>query len=365
MLTSKVKNLSEKPADFESVLKNERKLVWRELKYCLVKYLKPILKRYSKHHQVEFRFHWDLISEYPQRLGKYLRPTLILLTAEAMGVPKEKVLRTAAAMQLSEDWLLIHDDWEDGSLERRGGPALHRLYSPELAINAGDTLHILMWKILSSNFEILGTKTTQKLIDEFYQMLSRTAFGQTVEIKWTQENKTNLTDEDWFFIADGKTSYYTIAGPMRLGAIIAGANKSQMDRILKFGNFLGRCFQIVDDILDLTSDFKGLKKQQGNDIYEGKRTLMLSHLLHNASYEDKKKLNSILTKTRITISESEIAWVIERMYHYGSIQYAKDIAQKLAKLSYNLFEKELKFLKVEPARTQLKGGINFILRRDF
>lgn len=351
--------------DFESVLKDKRKLVWQELQYCLNNYLKPLLKKYSRNHQSEFKFHWGLVNEYPQRLGKYLRPSLMLLTAEAMGVPKEKVLKVAAAMQLSEDWLLIHDDFEDGSLERRGGLTLHRLYSSELAVNAGDALHILMWKILSSNIDTLGPEITWQLLEEFYQMLSRTALGQTVEIKWTQENRMNLTDEDWFFIADGKTSYYTIAGPMRLGAIIAGVSASQMASLFKFGNYLGRCFQIVDDILDLTADFKGLKKQRGNDIYEGKRTIILSHLLRNASDKDKAKLKRIFVKARSEIQEIEVSWVIERMHHYGSIRYAQDIAKKLARLSYDIFETELKFLQHEPARSQLRAGINFILRRDF
>ena len=88
-----------------------------------------------------FDEHWEVITDYPSRRGKYLRPALVMLMAEAMSGSSEKAVYTATAMQMSEDWILIHDDWEDGSLERRGKPALHRLVSSEISVNAGDTLH--------------------------------------------------------------------------------------------------------------------------------------------------------------------------------------------------------------------------------
>lgn len=351
--------------DFEEILRQKRLIVSQEIDKYLNDSFEPSIKKYSKGYPDLMDFHLNLVSEYPSRQGKYLRPSLVLLVCQAMGQSEKKSIKTAAAMQISEDWMLIHDDWEDGSRERRGKLALHKLYSPELAVNAGDALHILMWKVLYDNINFLGIELTTKLINEFYQMLTRAALGQTVEIKWTQENKLDLTDDDWFFIADGKTSYYTIAGPMRLGAIIAGATNSQLDILFRFGNYLGRCFQIVDDILDVTSDFRGLKKQQGNDIYEGKRTIILSHLLRNASNNDKKKLKEILAKSRDRKTERDVRWVTNRMQYYESILYAKSVAEKLANKSNEMFGKELKFLRSEPARSQLKAGINFILKRDF
>jgi len=309
-------------------------------------------------------FHWKIAKDYPLRQGKYIRPTLLLLTVEAMGIAKEKAIKAAAAMQLSEEWLLIHDDFEDNSLERRGKPALHKIYGNELAINAGDSLHVLMWKILSDNRNLIGDEKTGQLIDEFHRILSRTALGQTAEIKWAKENKSKITNSDWFFIADGKTSYYTIAGPMRLGAIIANANESQLNLLANFGSHLGRCFQLVDDILDVESDFAGLKKQKGNDIYEGKRTILLGHLLRKATPKDKKKIISILSKTREQKSKAEVAWVIKKMNEYGSIAYAKKLAERSKNEALQIFENDLKFLSAQLARSHLEKIINFILERD-
>jgi geranylgeranyl diphosphate synthase type II len=352
--------------NFEAVLAQKKQLVWKEIQKYLDNPLSlsgklAIPKKYSE----SADFHWCLVRVYPERLGKYVRPTLVLLTAEAMGVPTKRAIKTAAAMQTSEDWILIHDDFEDDSLERRGKPALHRIYSKELAVNAGDALHIIMWRMLWDNRKVLGEKKAGEIADEFYQMLTRTTLGQTVEIKWTQESNQDLTDEDIFFILDGKTVYYTIAGPMRLGAIIGGATKKQLEAIYEFGQPLGRCFQIVDDLLDLTSDFKGLKKQMGNDIYEGKRTIMLMHIFRTIKGKNKKQLKMIMEKRREEKSEEEIQWVIKMMEKYGSLEYGRQLAEKLADQAKKIFNWKLNFLSHQPARDQLRAGIDFILKREY
>jgi len=352
--------------DFKKVLEEKKEIVWREIE----KYLRG-LRRFPDYCQVPSKyqsllyFHQKITSEYPQRKGKYVRPTLVLLTASAMGFSEKKAIKTAAAMQVSEDWILNHDDVEDDSLERRGKPTLHRLYGKELAINAGDALHVLMWKILWDNREVLGEKKAGEIAEEFFRMLNRTTLGQTIEIYWTRKNKIDLADKDILLILESKTAYYTIAGPMRLGAILAGASQKQLEAIYEFGKPLGYCFQIRDDILDLTSDFAGLKKQTGNDIYEGKRTIMLAHLLRTARGEDKKRLLKIMAKKREEKTAKEVGWVIDLMKRYGSLVYAQKLAEKFAQEALEIFEKKLKFLKYQPARDQLKAGVDFILKRKY
>jgi len=350
--------------DFISVLAQKKEIVWPEIKKYLDKFLDfPDFCDIPKKYDGMKKLHAKIIRDYPERKGKYFRPTLVLLTAQAMGYPIKKAIKTAVAMQMSEDWILAHDDIEDDSLERRGKPTLHILYGKELAINAGDGLHVLMWQVLRDNLEVVGEKSAKKIIDEFVTMLSRTVFGQTVEIRWTQENKQNMTDKDVLLILESKTAYYTIAGPMRLGAILAGANVKQLRLIYEFAKPLGYCFQIRDDLLDLTSDFEGLKKQTGNDIYEGKRTIMLVHLLRSTDKQDKKKLTKILGKSRQDKTEKEVLWTIEMMRKYGSLEYGEKMAAKFASQAKQLFNRNLGFLKQEPARSQLLSGIEFVLNR--
>lgn len=348
----------------EEILKEYQKLVWPKVK----RYLKsPLLPKpfqiASKYKKEEQKF-WEIVSDYPFRKGKYLRPTLVCLTAQAMGAKIEDTLNTAAAMQISEEWLLIHDDLEDDSPKRRGLLSLHKKYDLPLAVNAGDALHNIMWKALIENRKVLGEKKTFEILKEFNIQLFRTTLGQMTEILWRDKNKGSFGDPDWYFIADGKTSYYTIACPMRLGAIIAGANKNQLEKLANFGVLLGRAFQLQDDILDVTSDFDGRKEFAG-DIYEGKLTVILSYLLKKADKKDKDKLILFLNKKREEKAKEEVLWVVSKMKEYKAIDYAQRLANKFKEKAKLYFEKELKFLQNEPERQKLLTLIDFITERKY
>lgn len=363
-----------KPADHDTaldekknileILKLYREILWPEIEADLnfFRNFPPYCQIPSKYHDL-LEFYNRINTDYPRRLGKYVRPVLVMLTAQSLGLEMEKTIKTAAAMEISEDWILIHDDVEDDSLVRRGVPALHRLYTKELAFNAGDALHILMWKILRDNQTLVGTDMTFRIIDEFLIMLNRTVLGQTVEIKWLQENKLDLTDEDILFILESKTGYYTIAGPMRLGAILAGASPQQLDKIYRFGTLLGYCFQIKDDLLDLTSDFAGLKKQTGNDIYEGKRTVMLLHLLRTIKGADRHKLLAILAKPREQKTSAEVDWVISMMDKYGSLAHAQELISRFSARAALYFDRNLGFISRQPYRGYIENFIDFVITR--
>lgn len=354
-----------KKIDAVEVLTKNKNILWPEIE----KYL-DLIKNHPEFCQIKSKYqslsdlHFQIVLDYPQRKGKYFRPNLVILTAQSLNFDLNKALPTAAAMQISEDWILIHDDVEDQSLQRRGQPALQKIYGDELAINAGDALHCLMWQVLSKNYSILDPKIAQKIQDEFFCMLNRTILGQTIEIKWIQDNRFDLTEEDILLILESKTGYYTIAGPMRLGAILGGASETQLELIYKFGVLLGRSFQIVDDLLDLTSNFAGQKNQQGNDIYEGKRTIMLIHLLNNAESKDLLKLKEILSKNRSQKTSDEVNWVIKKMGEYGSLEYSQNLAKKFAAQAQQIFDNDLKFLSKEPFRSELQSIFDFILTRN-
>lgn len=350
--------------DFGDVLAEKKALIWKEYQKHLPGRTEPAypqdrISDYGK----EDGFFWKTISDYPERQGKYVRGALILLACEAMGVDQKKAVLTAAAMQASEDWILIHDDLEDCSLERRGKPALHRIFGEAQAINAGDALHLVMWKMLCENEKVLGAEKAFRVMGEMNRMLMRTTLGQSVEMKWMGENRLDLSDKDVFFVMGGKTTYYTICGPLRLGGIIAGMDEKQLDALFEFGAPLGQCFQIKDDLLDLTSDFEGLKKQVGNDVYEGKRTLMLVHLLRAAKGEDLEKIKAVLKKKRAEKSEADVKFVIGKMHDYGSIRYGEQKAEELKGQALRAFDEKLGFLCKEPGRSKLRSAIKFILER--
>lgn len=290
----------------KNTLENTKKIVWPIIAKYLIDPTYPTQFSVPEKFRNDVDLYWKINKVYPERKGKYLRPTLVLLVANALGVKNDKAIITAAAMQLSEEWILIHDDIEDNSEERRGGPTLHKEHGIELAINAGDALHIIMWKMVND----IGLP---QVSEEFYKMLMRTALGQGVEQIWTNKKTKTINDDEYFFVADSKSAYYSIAGPMRLGAIVAGATEDQLAKITEFGLYLGRCFQLVDDILDFEQDKK-----------EGKTTLA----------------------------------------NTKGLDYTKQLAREMKDAAQNIFDKELGFLNNEPARTELVELTKFILERD-
>ncbi|MBU1071318.1 polyprenyl synthetase family protein [Patescibacteria group bacterium] len=345
------------------ILNEYKTKVWKEVKAYLVDPEYHELFKVSSGFAGEAKRVWQVVREYPERQGKYLRPSFLMLACEALGGDSKKAVKTAAAVQISEDWLLVHDDIEDNSLKRRGGQCLHRKYGLGEALNAGDILHMIMWRILFDNQKLLGSELSFRIMRELNTVLTRTALGQGVEMDWVGSGKLKITEGDWLFIADGKTAYYSIVAPLRLGAMIAGASKKELDKLTMFGLYLGRCFQLVDDLLDVTGDFAGLKVK-GEDIRESKRTLILGHLLGRVKGKDKVKLMAILSKSRENKTKAEVVWVMKKMEEMGSIAYAKIKAKKYKKQALDCFNKDLGFLKVEPARGNLLKLVNFVLERD-
>src|SRR5579872_6495910 len=120
------------------------------------------------------RYLYDLIADYPQRGGKMMRPGLCIATARAFGAPIEHALGPAIAIELLHNALLIHDDIEDQSEERRGRPTLHLLHGVPLALNAGDTLSLISFRPLIASAQLLGPEITMRLIEETELMARET-----------------------------------------------------------------------------------------------------------------------------------------------------------------------------------------------
>ena len=272
---------------------------------------------------------YQMMRDYPARPAKGLRPFFCIAACRAMGGRAEDALLTAASIELFQHWILIHDDVEDQSDLRRGQPALHRKHGEALAINAGDALHAEMWKSLLNNGDVLGYERTMRVMQEFSSMVDETTEGQHMELVWVRDGRWDLNDSDYYQMCARKTSWYTVAGPCRLGAIVAGAGESDLEKILQFGLKLGIGFQIQDDALNLIGDPAVYGKVSSDDILEGKRTLILIRLLGLASESEKSKLVSIMGKDRKNKTEADVRYVLDLMKKYGTIESAQRRAKDL------------------------------------
>ncbi|MCD6477089.1 MAG: polyprenyl synthetase family protein [Candidatus Aenigmarchaeota archaeon] len=328
--------------DFMEILKKKKPIIWEEIqKYLPTEGPEDFI---------------EIVSEYPRRQGKYGRGALILLSCEGFGEDPSKAVKTAAAMQMSEDWLLVHDDIQDYSEERRGKPALHKIHGIGLAMNAGDYMHLLMWKILMDNREVLDEETTWKIMKEFYRFLEITARGQHLEHVMMKKDLEKLEYDDYYGIVYGKAAEYTINGPLRLGAIIAGKGDDILEKISEVGIPLGIAFQIRDDILNIVGKQNVYGKEIGGDILEGKRTLMIIHLIKNAEENDRKKIIEIMKKQRKEKTNEDVRYIIDMMKKYGSIEFAENKAKEFADKALSKFKEYFSDMK---NKEEIEAAINF------
>ena len=313
----------------------------------------------------EIQMLFDMMRDYPSRPSKGLRSSLCILTCQSLGGELEKALRTASALEVFQNWILIHDDIEDYSELRRGEPVLNRKYGIPLAINTGDALHAKMWELLMQNRSTLGPAKTITIIDEFLRMINETTEGQTIELTWVEHNRWDLKEEDYFLLCNKKTSWYTCITPCRLGATIAGASAKKQDAFIPFGSKLGIAFQIQDDILNLKGDEHKYGKESGGDILEGKRSLILIHLLNKANPTDKRKVLKIMSKSRCDRTSSDVEEILKLMDKYGSIKYAKKTSETYAADAKKLFNKIFQDTPPSESRRQLEDLIDFMICRDW
>ena len=274
---------------------------------------------------------YKMMRDYPGRTAKGMRPFLCVTTCKAAGGTEEDALLTAACIELFQNWILIHDDIEDGSELRRGLPALHRTYGEPLALNAGDALHARTWEALLKNRPRLGLARTFAVMEEFSRMVNETTGGQHMELGWVVSRKWNLTEKDYFEMCTRKTSWYTVASPCRLGAIVADAKRQVLDQLMEFGVDLGVAFQIQDDSLNLVGDQKKYGKAKSDDILEGKRTLILLHLLSVAGQSERDKVIAIMNKDRAKNTADDVSYVLSAIDKYDAIGFARKQAAELLK----------------------------------
>lgn len=295
-----------------------------------------------------------LLLDYPRRGGKALRGLLTLYSALAHGAALERALPVAAALELFQNWVLIHDDIEDGSLERRGEPALHQKYPMPLALNAGDALHAEMWGLL------LTEGVDRVVLEEFYEIVRRTAFGQHLDLAWTLSGRF-ITPGEYLEMVRYKAAYYTAVAPLRLGALLA--QKDPPEAYLQGGEALGAAFQIVDDLLNLTAP-PAYGKERAGDLWEGKRTLILAYFLEEATPEEKERLHRLLSLPRPKKPKEEVEWLHRRLLQSEALERARREAKRLKEEGFSLLRPALAPLPQQEAAQALLGVLEALVERQ-
>ena len=338
---------------------------------------------------------YDLMLDYPLREGKALRPTLTIATCRALGGYLEAVLPTTATLELYHNAFLIHDDIEDDSLMRRGKPTLHVEHGIPIAVNVGDAMLMMSLGPLLDNVAIVGLGPALKILSAVYDMSRESVEGQAMELAWVRDNRWDLTDDDYRDMVTKKTGWYSFITPVRVGAVVAGADQEQSDALVEYVRELSIAFQITDDLLNLRSEVEEYGKEIGGDLWEGKRTLMLLHAVRTADDADRERAIEVLRMPRPSSVDSidatidrlvatgdmtvaardellalrprrktlaDVEWLQQLIVRQGSMEHASTIARQHAVDAEALLD-SLDWLAPTPHRDVLHGLVAFVHER--
>jgi geranylgeranyl diphosphate synthase type II len=306
---------------------------------------------------------YEPMREYPSRAGKALRPALCLSAGRAFGANRDDMLGVAVAIELLHNAFLVHDDIADGSEMRRGRPTLAATYGLAAALNAGDGLAIVAGQALRRATRRLDRDLADLVWGEFDTMAMRTLEGQATEVGWLLDNVEDLRPEDYLNLIMHKTCWYTTIHPLRVGAIVGSRGTVELGPLVRFGFHFGAAFQIRDDLLNLIGDERTYGKEILGDLYEGKRTLTLIHLLAAAKGEDRRFLRDYLRRNRAQRSEELVRTVRGLMDDYGSITFTREYAEGILLVAQEYFEQAFADAQPGPDLEFLRALVPYVWSR--
>jgi geranylgeranyl diphosphate synthase type I len=285
--------------------------------------------------------------------GKRIRPFLTMISCESVSGDAKKTLPFAAGLELMHNFTLIHDDIMDHSLLRRKLPAVHVKFGEPTAILSGDLLFAKSFEAIlntSVDFSIL-----KQLQQDFIDCVIAICEGQQLDIEFEQQKKVD--EQIYIDMISKKTgALFELSG--KGGGLIGGGIPQEIVALKTCGMALGLAFQIWDDYLDISSNATTLGKDIGNDIRNGKKTLIAVHSITHATGKHKKLLDDVFGNR--AASEHDVASVYNLFRELGSVDYAQQRA-----LHYvNQAKDAITVLKPSDAKELLYQLIEYTIQRE-
>lgn len=257
----------------------------------------------------------DALAHISKRIGKQMRPILILLVAKVYGIVNDVTLRSAVGLELLHTASLVHDDVVDESVERRGQPSLNAIYDNEISVLVGDYL------LSTALLQIAETKNVT--IIKYLSELGRTlASGEILQLSTIQEK--TISEEVYYNVISQKTAALFEAC-CSMAALSNGITGEELQRAKDFGRYLGLIFQIRDDIFDYY-DSTDIGKPTGKDMLEGKLTLPVIYALNTNGNDE---MISLAYKVKLREANSDdISRLVAFAKEKGGIEYAEESMEK-------------------------------------
>lgn len=251
--------------------------------------------------------------------GKRVRAVLVLLSCEAVGGRITRALDAGVAVETMHNFTLVHDDIMDHASSRRGRPTVHTRWNLNTALLVGDSLMGLAYMSLSH----AAMRVHAPLVELLTQGLLEICEGQALDLEF--EGRNDVTVQEYFTMIEKKTGRL-LSVSAEIGGLIGGGTPRQTRALRNFGMYLGRAFQLQDDVLDVIADQARFGKPIGGDIIAGKKTFLLLKARESTRGKDRALIARMLANHG-TVPPSQRARVIAEVtalyQRYGIIAEAK------------------------------------------
>ena len=262
----------------------------------------------------------DVVSQTANHIlfagGKRLRPLLMLLSARICGYKMNSDKTFSIMFEYLHAATLLHDDLVDDATLRRGKPVAHSIWGNSITVLVGDFLLARALSIAADT----GHLNVIKIISEITENMSQGEIHQLM-----RKGQPDLSEEEYMEIIQNKTAIL-FKGACQVSAVIADAPEKEEKAISNYGFNLGIAFQMIDDLLDYTSNAGILGKEAGADLKEGKLTLPLIYALKQADSKDQAMMEKIIKNKDFSADEFEI--LLELLNKYNGLKYTEELATK-------------------------------------
>ncbi|MCJ7561572.1 MAG: polyprenyl synthetase family protein [Thermoplasmata archaeon] len=292
------------------------------------------------------------MSHYPSAGGKRLRPLLATMVSEAVGGKADAALPFGVALEMVHNFTLVHDDVMDEDDTRRGIKTVHSAFGIPEAILAGDAMFARAFEIaIESDIEDARAIMLVEILARAVRLLAE---GQQMDMDF--ENMDSVSSDEYLKMIERKTAVLYSAAAQG-GAIAGGGTVAHQEALFEYGRLIGLGFQIMDDVLDLTSTREAFGKPVLNDIRNGKKTLIVVHALENLKGSQRDEFLAVLGKKDAT--ESELVRAKEILEGIGAIDHASRIANEFVAKAKD----QLSVLKDSDHKNALKTFADYMVLR--
>jgi geranylgeranyl diphosphate synthase type II len=223
--------------------------------------------------------------------------------------------------------------------------------------------------VLLENARSIGLRRTLLVLREVERMARESVEGQAIELAWIRAGTFELEDRDYVRMAYKKTCWYTVIAPLRIGVICGsgpGADApldEELTPLIELGHLAGIAFQITDDLLNLEAEESIYGKEQAGDLWEGKRTVMLTHFARTSSGATRERARRVLETPRSRKSVADVEWLRDAMAEAGSLEHGRDLAREYSQRALELDAGGFPWLLENDDRRFLREMLRYVIDR--